>query len=120
MPSSDNGYSQIIEQVFFNNYVPGAHSVPFKRAELTTVGRQIGMEPKNLGDVIYSFRYRQSLPQRVLDKQPPGLVWAIFPAKYRPACYRFAAVPFSLVDPTPGLTLTKIPDATPGMMALQT
>lgn len=120
MAITDNGYSQIIEQVFFDNYVEGAHSVPFKRAELKAVGQRLGMEPKNLGDVLYSFRYRQNLPQKILDKQPAGLVWAIFPAKHSPAAYRFAAVPFSLVNPTPGLTLTKIPDATPGMIEMYT
>ena len=67
---------------------------------------------------LYSFRYRNELPAKVLAKQPTGLVWVIFPAKIRPSAYRFAAVPFATVNPTPGLTVTKIPDATPGLIDL--
>jgi hypothetical protein len=33
--------------------------------------------PKNLGDVIYTFRYRQSLPQSILETQPKDRAWLI-------------------------------------------
>jgi hypothetical protein len=122
MPSSDrqaNRYAQIIERVFLDNYTPGAKSVPFTRAEFASVASALGIKlPSNLGDVLYTFRYRSELPARVLAKQPKGLQWVIFPAKIRPAAYRFAAVPFATVTPTPGLTVTKIPDATPGLIDL--
>lgn len=119
MPSSLNRYSRIIERVFFDNYVQGAQSVPFTRVEFESVAQTLGIAlPKNLGDLLYSFRYRVGLPQTVLNAQPPGLVWVIFPVTSRPAAYRFAAVPFAAVNPTQGLTVTKIPDATPGMIEM--
>lgn len=112
-------YSQLIERIFFDNYQPGDTSVEFTRSEIETVAQQLGLTlPKNLGDVLYTFRYRRGLPASVLAEQPPGLVWVIFPVRSRPATYRFAAVPFSNVTPTTGMTVTKIPDATPGMIDL--
>lgn len=115
--SPANRYSQIIERVFTDNYTAASHSVPFTRAEFESTSKSLGIKlPKNLGDVLYSFRYRNPLPQAVLDKQPHGLKWVIFPTQIRPAAYRFAAVPFATVEPTPGLSVTKIPDATPGMI----
>jgi len=112
-----NRYTQLIERLFFDNYAEGAQSVPFTRAEMKTLATQLGIKlPDNLGDVLYSFRYRAELPQTLTDKQPPGLVWVIFPTIIRPAAYRFAAVPFATITPTQGLTVTKVPDATPGMI----
>lgn len=112
-----NRYTQLIERLFFDNYSAGAHSAPFTRAEMPTLATELGIKlPNNIGDVLYSFRYRAELPQTLLDKQPPGLVWVIFPTTIRPAAYRFAAVPFATITPTQGLTVTKVPDATPGMI----
>ncbi|HEY5344034.1 MAG TPA: hypothetical protein VIJ66_10320 [Solirubrobacteraceae bacterium] len=112
-----NRYSQIIERIFFDHYEPGAKSVPFTRAEFVSVAAVLNIKlPSNLGDVLYSFRYRYELPAKVIARQPKGLEWVIFPAQIRPAAYRFAAVPFATVTPTPGLTVTKVPDATPGLI----
>lgn len=112
-------YAKIIEKVFFDHYQTGATDVRFSRAEFVSVAKELAIQlPKNLGDLIYNFRYRYELPQRVLDAQPEGLQWVIFPAKIRPTEYRFAAVPFSTIVPTTGLSVTKIPDATPGLISL--
>jgi hypothetical protein len=112
-----NRYSQLIERVFLDNYKKGAHSVPFTRDELKGWAAKLKITlPSNIGDILYSFRYRNELPKAIIDRQPKGLEWVIFPAKIRPAAYRFAAVPFAAVNPTQGLTVTKVPDATPGMI----
>jgi hypothetical protein len=114
-----NRYAQIIERVFLDNYVEGASEVPFDRAEIQTVAGALGIKlPKNLGDVLYSFRYRYELPSPIVERQPEGLEWAIFPAKLRPSAYKFVAVPFSTISPTLGLAVTEIPDATPGLIDL--
>jgi hypothetical protein len=56
-------YAQIIERVFLDNYTPGATSVGFTRDEFATTAAALGIDlPKNLGDVLYSFRYRVGLP----------------------------------------------------------
>lgn len=110
-------YAQIIERVFHDNHSPNAHSVAFTRKEFADVAKQLGIPlPANLGDVLYSFRYRNPLPQSIIQKQPAGLEWVIFPAGR--GKYRFAAVPFAAVTPTQGMSVTKIPDATPGLIEM--
>lgn len=114
-----NRYAQIIERVFLDNYVSGANEVEFSRSEIQSVAGTLGIKlPSNLGDVLYSFRYRYELPFPIVERQPQGLEWAIFPAKRRPAAYKFVAVPFSTVNPTLGVSVTKVPDATPGLIDL--
>ncbi len=71
--------------------------------------------PKNLGDLLYTFRYRGELPPRVLACAPKGRHWIIRPAGR--AKYRFVAVTLTLVTPNPQLAQTKIPNATPGIIA---
>jgi hypothetical protein len=70
--------------------------------------------PKNLGDVIYSFRYRSDLPASILEKAPENSEWVIRPAGS--ARYVFELAPVAFVKPTSKLAKTKIPDATPGVI----
>jgi hypothetical protein len=66
-----NRYSQIIEELFHFRFKPGAMEVPFERDDLVRVAKRLGIRlPKNLGDVIYSFRYRTTLPESVRAKAP--------------------------------------------------
>jgi hypothetical protein len=54
----DNRYNQIIEKVFFNNYSKGNKKVEFLRDEIENAASGLKIKlPKNLGDIIYSFRY---------------------------------------------------------------
>jgi hypothetical protein len=111
-----NRYSQIIEQLFFNSYMPGDEEISFERGDIEAVAQQLGIKlPKNLGDIIYSFRYRAILPERVQSQAPEGKTWIIRPAGR--ALYKFVAVVDSPLTPQELLTQTKIPDATPGIVA---
>ncbi len=57
-------YDQLIERVFFKNYAKGSNEVHFNREEFTAIAKDLGIDlPKNLGDIIYSYRYRNKLPQ---------------------------------------------------------
>ena len=54
-----NRYSQIIERIFLEKYKDGMTELTFSREDIIRIAKKIGMRlPKNLGDVIYSFRYR--------------------------------------------------------------
>ena len=45
----------------FAHYEPSAREITFERDEIVRVAAELGMPlPKNLGDVVYSFRYRAS------------------------------------------------------------
>ncbi len=77
----------------------------------------MGIElPKNLGDVVYSFRYRTLLPQSIRDKAPEGMQWIIRLSGR--ARYCFVATNVFHIVPNPLLTETKIPDATPGIVSM--
>ncbi len=110
-----NRYEQIIERVFFDNYSPGDSEVRFTRSEFATVATHLRIElPKNLGDVVYSFRYRRELPESVRDTATTGKEWVIQGAGR--AAYRFVCVALATIEPTSNLAETKVPDATPGII----
>lgn len=110
-----NRYVQIIEEIFSLHYVEGARTVEFERDEIESIARNLGIKlPKNLGDVMYSFRYRVSLPESIRSKAPAGEVWVIRPAGR--GLYRFALVKDAPIAPSQLLAETKVPDATPGLV----
>ena len=107
-----NRYSQVIERIFLSHWKKGATKVPFERDELIEAAKDLGIEiAKNLGDVIYSFRYRNSLPPSILATEPQGMEWVIEGAGR--SKYEFRLVPLSRIVPNPAYEAIKIPDATP-------
>lgn len=114
-----NRYGRIIERIFLSRFKPGAPVVDFERSDLETAAAELDIVlPKNLGDLIYSFRYRIALPESVRKLAPAGAEWIILPAGR--ARYRFVATELTVIEPRKGLTVTKVPDATPGVIDLYT
>jgi hypothetical protein len=71
-------YDQLIERVFFKNYTDGASEVRFGREEFVAIAQELGIElPKNLGDIIYSYRYRNKLPAPIRELLAPDQEWLI-------------------------------------------
>ena len=88
----------------------------FEREEISEFASTLDIRlPKNLGDVIYSFRYRTELPSSILEKAPEGETWIIRSAGR--SKYRFALVSDRPLSPNPNFASTKIPDSTPGIIA---
>ena len=111
-----NRYTAIIEEIFFSHYRSGDREVRFERDEIAKTARKLKIElPKNLGDIIYSFRYRTDLPKKVRLKAGKGNEWLIRPAGR--GKYRFCLVPWTRLEPNPDLGDTKVPDSTPGIVA---
>ena len=111
-----NRYGQIIERIFLARYQEGAREIIFEREDLAVVAEEMQIKlPKNLGDVIYSFRYRASLPEAIQGRAAEGEAWIIRPAGR--SRYSFVAFADRPIAPTSMLTETKIPDATPGIIA---
>ena len=76
-----NRYSQIIERIFLEKYKDGMTELTFSREDIVRIAKKIGVKlPKNLGDIIYSFRYRAELPESIRAKAPIGYEWIIRPA----------------------------------------
>ncbi len=112
-----NRYAQIIERIFFTHYTKGATEVCFERREIETVAKELNINlPKNLGDIIYSFRYRVALPEKIKDKASEGKQWIIRPAGRSRYC--FVQVSEQNIMPAEMKAETKIPDATPGLVAM--
>ena len=116
-PRRATRYEQIIERVFFNHYEDGDAEVSFDREEFAAVAKQLDIDlPKNLGDVIYSFRYRTPLPEAIRETAAEGQEWIIEGAgKGR---YRFRCVVLANIEPTAQLAETKVPHATPGLIEM--
>jgi hypothetical protein len=112
-----NRYAQVVERIFDDKFRPGATDIPFDRDDIVAACAGLGIEPpKNLGDILYSFRYRNDLPESVASRAPAGHVW-IIPGRGR-AKYAFHAVVDQPLVPNPHLLAIKIPDSTPGLIAL--
>src|SRR4030043_1999840 len=115
MAETKNRYSQIIEAIFSKYFQKGSKEIPFERSDIVTVAKKLRIKlPKNLGDVLYSFRYRTPLPDSIIGKAPKGFEWIIRPAGR--ARYKFVLATKSAIVPSKILAETKIPDATPGVI----
>jgi hypothetical protein len=107
-----NRYDQLIERVFFKNYKKGAKEITFTREEFEPVAKEMGIVlPKNLGDIIYSYRYRNTLPDKINKLLSPGQEWII--RSVGRGKYRFAQNAIHRVSPNPRLSKIKILDSTP-------
>ena len=116
MPNKAGQYDQIIERVFFAHYTPGMTEVGFDREEIATVATELGLaRPKNLGDVLYTYRHRRLLPQTVRDTAGERH-WVIMNAQDDD--YRFVLRDEVHILPRAELTVTRIPDSTPGPIKL--
>jgi len=112
-----NRYHSILENVFFGHYNKGMDRFGFDRTELVAACQRLSIEPpKNLGDIIYSARYRAGVTPRIEKTAKPHFVWLIMPAGK--ARYEFVQVEDVPLEPNPGHAETRVPDATPGIIAL--
>ncbi|MGH7744870.1 MAG: hypothetical protein ACREQ5_08685, partial [Candidatus Dormibacteria bacterium] len=111
-----NVYTAIIERIFHSKFKSGMREVDFEREELVTVGNALRVEvPKNLGDLIYSFRYRAALPESIQKLAGEDETWIIRPTGR--GKYRFVLMRSKPISPNANMSTVKIPDATPGVVA---
>lgn len=108
----DNRYLALIERIFFDRYLPGVETFEFERTALEKAAKSLKIVlPKNLGDVIYSIRYRMELPKKIRATQPAGKEWIIEGSGRSKYTFRLSRV--VRFSPNSSLTVIKIPDATP-------
>jgi len=113
--AKDNRYTRILETIFNENFKIGMREVPFKREDLVRVASKLQIElPKNLGDIVYSARYRGGMPKSIAATAPKGSHWIIRPAGR--SLYCFALTSQSVIVPNSLMIETKIPDGTPGII----
>jgi len=107
-----NRYDSIIAEIFKNHFKKGKDSFEFNRSELEKVAKKLKIKlPKNLGDLLYSYRFRNNLPEEIMNTAVSGSAWTIELAGH--ASYRFKLSKMSRILPRPDLMQIKIPDSTP-------
>ena len=111
-----NKYDNIILGIFQDHYHPGDTTVSLERDELSRKAKVLGIKtPKNLGDIVYSYKYRNSLPDDIIKTAPDGFYWRI--KNVGRALYEFAlSEGMEFIEPDKLLATTKIPDATPSIV----
>jgi hypothetical protein len=115
MAKSSNRYSQLIETVFFKHYRNGDTEVSFDRSEFEAEAKILEIDlPKNQGDIVYSFRYRTALPERILALCGPEEEWTIHGVGR--GRYQFRKGPATRIAPQADLLPAKIPNATPSIV----
>ncbi len=117
MNAGSDLYSKLIEHIFLARYQKGMEEIDFHRDDIVRAAKDLAIKlPKNLGDVIYSFRYRRKLPQSVITRAPKGKEWIIQAAGR--SRYRFVARTLATITPNQMMAETKVPDSTPGVISI--
>jgi hypothetical protein len=112
MAEKSSVYVALIEKIFADRYRSGDRVIEFERTDIESTALELGLpNPKNLGDLLYSFRFRKSLPKSILATQPEGMEWLILMAGR--GKYRFTLFSLSRVTPNKDLIMIAVPDSTP-------
>lgn len=116
LANEKNLYTMILEKIFHSKYKKNMRAVEFEREEISKACHELKVElPKNLGDLVYTFRYRAMLPESIRKLAGEGEEWIIRPVGK--AKYRLVLVRSKPIVPNENLSKTKVPDATPGVVA---
>ncbi|MDY6993470.1 MAG: endonuclease, partial [Pseudomonadota bacterium] len=116
MKNHGNRYQSLIEDIFWNKYKEGSTRVEFIREDLEFSANKLNIKlPKNLGDVIYSFKFRAELPENIIKTAKKDKEWVI--KNVGRAMYVFEQVTFARILPDFMMASIKIPDATPAIVA---
>ena len=111
-----NRYSQLVEKIFFDNYKKGCKNVAFVRSDIEKAAKSLKIDlPENLGDVIYSFRFRTELPTSIIKLAGNDEEWFIKLAGRSTYCFSLEQKPE--ITSNRNLAHSKILDSTPGVIS---
>lgn len=101
-----------MEALWKRHYRQGATEIPFRREELEEIAAELKIEEhKNLGAVLYDYRFRKQLPTLIRNTAPKGKEWWIKLAGK--SLYKFWLGPPTRIVPRTDKEAIKIPEATP-------
>jgi len=107
-------YTSIIIYIFQAHWKKGIDEFEFHRDELVEAATAVGVErPDNLGDVIYSFKFRRELPSEILESAPKGMSWILEGAGHGRYRFRLVKIGGNAIKPREDIAAIKIPDSTP-------
>lgn len=118
-PKKPGVYVQIIQRVFDDHFVEGCRRFTFTRDALREAAETVGLDvdgdraevTKNLGDIVYSFRFRRDFPKEITRRAPAGKMWII--TGKGDAAYEFRLITKPTLTADPNWFVTKLHDATP-------
>lgn len=114
MAGKTQQYNSIIVHIFQRYWKKGLSEFEFHRDEMVDAAATLGVNrPDNLGDVIYSFKFRRDLPEAISKTAPKGKSWMLEGAGYSRYRFRLVEVGGTTIKPRADIAATKIPDATP-------
>ena len=109
-------YAAIMEEKFLAAYKSGMSKVPFSRDAIIECAHKLDISvPKNIGDVVYSFRYRAALPEAIQETAPDDMEWVIIGTGS--ANYEFRLTSTANILPNPNMETISIPDNTPEIIS---
>jgi hypothetical protein len=107
-------YVSIIVHIFQKHWRKGVQEFEFHRDEMVEAASAVGVgRPDNLGDVIYSFKFRNPLPSAILKTAAKGKSWIIEGAGRGLYRFRLVKIGETAFKPRTDIVAIKIPDATP-------
>jgi len=119
--SKKEDYKKIITEVFLRHYSPGKTRFTFTRSELLAAAARAGVQildaedeesmTKNIGDVVYTYRFRREFPKEIRETAPDKRMWIIIGKG--DALYEFRLITTPVLEADPALFITKVHDATP-------
>jgi len=109
-------YDAVVSELFRRHYKPNSKSFDFERTELLEIIQTLKLVSiKNLGDILYTYRFRREFPVSIRETATPELEWAIKLAGR--GRYKFRLGPPSRIIPRPDMAAIKVPDSTPEIIA---
>jgi len=115
MSANLNVYNAIIEDIFFKYFKGSENYIEWERQEIIDSAVKLNLPiPKNLGDLIYTFRFRQPFPPKILETQPSKREWVL--ELNGRAKYKFSLKKINRIVPREDLVVVDIPDATPELI----
>jgi hypothetical protein len=112
-------YNRIIESIFFAKKPEGSRRFAFSRDDLLKAASNLGLEihgdetvvARNIGDIIYTCRFRKDFPASILKTAPDGKMWIILGKGV--GAYEFRLITTPTLSADPNWRITKLHDATP-------
>jgi len=112
-------YNRIIESVFAGKRPPGSQRFSFSRDDLLKAAADLGLEihgdetviARNIGDIIYTYRFRKDFPASILKSAPDGKMWIILGKGI--GAYEFRLITTPTLSADPNWRITRLHDATP-------
>lgn len=104
-------YEQILSKIFLDRHMKDIEKIEFTRDDILATAEQFGFKTKNLGDIVYSYRYRKEMPLAISSTAPEGQAWIIIGEGDAQYAFKLCSTPF--VEPTKALQKIKIPENTP-------